>query len=51
MVHERVAEHLGRGGADLIKAPGEANAALCVGTELLELALAAPARMDLRLHT
>jgi hypothetical protein len=35
---------------DLIEGLGKANAALGVGAELLELALAAAARMDLRLH-
>ncbi len=47
---ERVAEHVGGGGADLVSAAGEADAALRVGRELLELPLAAAARMDLRLH-
>jgi hypothetical protein len=47
--HQRVAEHLARGGLDLFAAAGEADAALGVGAQLLELALAAAARVDLRL--
>jgi len=47
---ERVAEHLGRSRPDLIGAAGKADAALGVGAQLLELALAAAAGMDLRFH-
>ena len=48
--HQRVAEHVGRRGADLVERLGQPDAALGVGAEFLELALAAPAGMDLRLH-
>ena len=44
-----LAEHLGGMLADLVDRPGEAHAALGVRPELLELALAAAAGVDLRL--
>ena len=47
---QRVAEHLGGGRADLVERPREPHAALGVRAQLLELALAAPAGVDLRLH-
>ncbi len=47
---ERVAEHVGRCCADFVERLGEADAALGVGAEFLELALAAAAGVDLRLH-
>ena len=46
---ERVAEHVLGVGADFVDRLGEANAALGVGAELGELALAAAAGVDLRL--
>ncbi|MDF2493661.1 MAG: hypothetical protein K0S66_595 [Sphingomonas sp.] len=48
--HQRVAEHLGRGMANLVLGLGEADAALCLGRQFLELALAAATSVDLRLH-
>jgi len=48
--HQRVAEHVGSRRADFVLGAREADAALGVGAELLELALAAPAGMNLRLH-
>ena len=47
---QRVTEHVGRGGANLVERLGQPNAALGVGAEFLELTLAAAARVDLRLH-
>ena len=46
--HQRVAEHVGRRGADLFLVPCEPDAALGIGAELDELALAAAAGVDLR---
>ena len=46
---QRLAEHLGGVLADLVDRMGEADAALGVGAEFLELALAAAAGVDLRL--
>ena len=46
---ERVAEHIGGGGAHFLDALGQAHAALGVGRQFLELALAAAAGVDLRL--
>ncbi len=48
--HQRIAEHLAGIGCNVLDALGQPHAALGVGTQLLELALAAPAGMDLRLH-
>jgi len=48
--HQRVAEHVGGVRADLVEREGEANTALRIRAEFLELALAAAAGMDLRLH-
>ena len=45
-----IAEHLGGGGTHFVGRMGEADAALRVGPELPEPALAAAAGMDLRLH-
>jgi hypothetical protein len=47
--HQRVAEHVGGVRADLVEREGEADAALRIRAEFLELALAAAAGMDLRL--
>ena len=47
---QRLAEHLARVVANFVDRMGEADPALGVGAELLELALAAAARVDLRLH-
>jgi hypothetical protein len=48
--HQRLAEHLGSVLPHLVDGVGETNTTLGVVTELLELALAAAARVDLRLH-
>ena len=48
--HQSVAEHVGRRRADFVGGLGEPHAALGVGAELLELALAASAGVDLRLY-
>ena len=47
---ERMAEHLGRVALHLVNVESETHAALGLGGEFLELALAAPASMDLALH-
>ena len=47
---ERIAEHVGRRRAHLVQRLRQPHAAFRVGAEFLELALAAPAGMDLRLH-
>ena len=47
--HEGVAEHFARELLDLVDGLGEPHAALFAGGSFLELALAAAARMDLRL--
>ena len=48
--HQRVAEHLLGVGDHLLDRLGQPDAALGVGAEFLELALAAAAGMDLALH-
>ena len=48
--HQRLAQHLLGEGLHLVDGLGEAHAALVAGLGLLELALAAAAGMDLRLH-
>jgi hypothetical protein len=50
MVTKGTAEHFFRIGADLVDRAGEADAALGVGAQFLELALAAAAGVDLRLY-
>ena len=47
--HQRVAEHLASAGPDILDRLGNPHAALGVRPQLLELALAAPARVNLRL--
>ena len=47
---QRVAEHFLGIGCDIVDALGQANAALGIGAQFLELALAASASVDLRLH-
>ncbi len=48
--HQRLAQHLLGEGLHLVDGLGEAHAALVAGLRLLELALAAAAGVDLRLH-
>ena len=48
--HQRVAEHLRGIEADIFRLEGNAHATLLAGRRFLELALAAPAGMDLTLH-
>ncbi len=48
--HQRVPEHFAGIGDHILDRPREPHAALGVGSEFLELALAAPAGMDLALH-
>ena len=48
--HQRLAQHLLGGSLDLVDRLGEPHAALVAGVGLLELALAAAAGVDLRLH-
>ena len=48
--HQRVAEHFLGVGDDFVDRLGQPHAALGVGAEFLELALAAAAGMDLALH-
>jgi len=48
--HQRIAEHVGGVRADFVERKGEADAALGIRAQFLELALAAAAGMDLRLH-
>jgi hypothetical protein len=46
---QRVAEHVGCGGTDLVERARQADAALGLGRQFLELAFAATAGVDLRL--
>ena len=48
--HQRLAQHLLGDGLHLVDGLGESHAALVAGVGLLELALAAAAGVDLRLH-
>jgi hypothetical protein len=48
--HQGAAEHLARKGLHLVDRLGDAHPALVAGLRLRELALAAPAGVDLRLH-
>ena len=48
--HQRVAEHLRREEADVLRLEGDAHAALLARVGFLELALAAAAGVDLALH-
>ena len=48
--HQRIAEHVPGIGFDILDAGRQADTALGIGAEFLELALAATTGMDLRLH-
>ena len=48
--HQRIAEHIGCRSLNLFNAPCKPHAALGIGAEFLEFALAASASMNLRFH-
>ena len=48
--HQRVAQHIFGMGLNLIQIEGQTHAAFCIGSQFLELALAASTSMDLRFN-